>query len=68
MKKNTQLKVYDITGRLVRKIDVESNGDSYATIYWDGKTGKGKDASSGIYFASYSADDNKETVKVVLLR
>lgn len=45
-----ELKIYDVTGRLVRKLvdDVQESG--LKQIVWDRKDEKGKPVSSGVYF------------------
>jgi flagellar hook assembly protein FlgD len=41
--------IFDITGRMIRKLKTEIPGDGLQTIRWDGKSENGSEASGGIY-------------------
>ena len=65
--KKADLKIYNIRGQLVRKLDVEStpgNGD----ITWDGLDTYGRKVCSGIYFYKLTADKKETIKKMVLIR
>jgi len=64
----TTLKIYNILGQLVRTLVNEDKLPGHYKILWDGRDGKGKEVSSGIYFYQLKADDYKDTKKMVLLR
>jgi hypothetical protein len=62
------LEVYDISGRLVRRlVDRELPPGEHAAE-WDGRTADGQETASGIYFYRLWADDREITRKMVLLR
>lgn len=69
-----QLKIYDISGRLVKTVLNESLSIGDYTAAWDGKNGFGQEVSSGIYFyrLSVKAAGKKKQLtrvrKMVLLR
>jgi len=62
--------VYDIAGRLVRKLvgfeDARELG-SPVSIIWDGRGDGGARMSSGVYFVTLSSGDVSQTGKVMLL-
>jgi len=67
-KGNVSLRVYDVSGRLVRVlIDEVREAGSYEVV-WDGANDRGRRTASGIYFCRMEADDYRRTVKMVLLR
>lgn len=60
--------IYDISGRLVRRLvdkDVEPN--RYVAV-WDGRTDAGNEAASGIYFYILTTNECRLVRKMVLLR
>ena len=66
-----RLTIYDLSGGLVRRIDV---GHRIAAVYesrskavhWDGRNGLGERVASGIYFYHLSAGDYSATRKMVI--
>ena len=70
---NVTLTIYDMTGGVVRRIDVghqlaavyESRSKA---IYWDGRNEFGERVASGIYFYHLSAGDYSATRKMVILK
>ena len=68
-----RLTIYDLSGGLVRRIDV---GHRIAAVYesrskavhWDGRNGLGERVASGIYFYHLSAGDYSATRKMVILK
>ncbi|MCK4233100.1 S8 family peptidase, partial [candidate division WOR-3 bacterium] len=62
------IKVYSITGRLVKTLvnDVLSP-DSYE-ISWDGRSKTGRHVGSGVYFIKMDAAGEKATLKLTLLK
>jgi flagellar hook assembly protein FlgD len=62
------LKVYDVSGRLVR---VLVDGNREAREYeaeWDGTNGRGERAASGVYFYHLTTAEARHIRKAVLLR
>jgi hypothetical protein len=62
------LKIYDVTGRLVRTlVDREIDPGSHA-IQWSGDDDRGRRIGAGIYFIRLSGSSRCATRKIVLLR
>ncbi len=68
-KKNFSLRIYDISGRLVR--DLLPDGD-YSELpiafFWDGKDDFGDFLSNGVYLLRYDTNGNQMTVKLTIVR
>jgi hypothetical protein len=63
-----RLAIYDVTGRLVREM---VNGLQLAGVHrasWDGKSGSGRQAPSGIYFVKLNALGVNKTARFVVVR
>ncbi len=64
----TDLKIYNLTGQLVKKL-ISGNLDAGEHIVvWDGKNAEGNNVSSGIYFYILSTEDKKIAKKMTLIR
>jgi len=62
------LRVYDVSGRLVRTlVDGEKGPGAYAEV-WNGRNDRGEAVSTGVYFYRLRAGDNVLTRKAVLLK
>ncbi len=62
---NVLLEIYDISGRLLRRlIDKHQTPNTYH-LSWDGRDEAGIKLASGIYFVQFSAGDHRETHKLV---
>ena len=67
------LTIYDLSGRVVRALDVGHRiasvyeGRSKA-VYWDGRNGLGEQVASGVYFYTLTAGDYSATRKMVILK
>jgi hypothetical protein len=62
------LRVYDVSGRLVRMLVDRLQPAGSATATWDGSTNSGAIAPSGVYFYRLSAGDASKTRRMVLLK
>lgn len=62
------LSVYDITGRLVRRLDRGVLAAGRHLLRWDGRDESGRSVGSGVYFMRVSAGERIEDRKAVLLR
>ncbi|MBN2566237.1 MAG: T9SS type A sorting domain-containing protein [Candidatus Eisenbacteria bacterium] len=60
--------VYDVAGRVVRTLVDDWVTGGSQSVRWDGRTDRGADAASGVYFLSASIGDFRATRKVVLVR
>ncbi len=65
---DVSLKVYSISGRLVRILLNENKNQGTHTIKWDGKNDNGIFAGSGIYFYKLKAGKKVLTRKMILLK
>ncbi|MCK4575965.1 T9SS type A sorting domain-containing protein, partial [candidate division WOR-3 bacterium] len=68
-KGNDELKIYDVSGRLVRSFSVPTDYSVlHNTIMWDGKDSKGKMVPSGIYFCKLKIGKTILTRKFLRVR
>ena len=67
-KANIDLKIYDLTGRLLVTLVKEIQKPGYYSIQWKGKDKNGKSLPSGVYFLRMEAGDFHATQKMLLLR
>ena len=62
------IEIFDVTGKLIRKlIDNRMNAGSHE-LFWDGKNANGKNVNSGIYFYSLRTAKVTLSKKMTLLR
>jgi hypothetical protein len=63
------LAIYDLRGRIVRTlVNGERRDSGLHTPVWDGRTGRGEGAASGVYFLQLTAGATQETRRIVLVR
>ena len=67
------LTIYDLSGRVVRTLDVghriaSAYENRSKAIYWDGKNGLGERVASGVFFYNLSAGKYSATRKMVILK
>jgi hypothetical protein len=62
------LKIYDITGRLIKVLVDETREAGYHSVIWHGKDDSGKDVSSGMYMYRLKTKDSEQTKRMLLLR
>ncbi len=67
-KGHVSMRVYDVSGRLVRVLVDEVREAGAYEVVWDGANDRGSATASGIYFCRMEADEYQRTVKMVLLR
>lgn len=53
---DVQMKIYDISGRLVKTLVDETKGPGIYSINWDGQDERGLKVSSGVYFYRFNAE------------
>ena len=63
-----EVKVFSVTGELVRVLREGVLTPGYYRVAWDGTDSDGNDVSPGVYFVSFSAGASASTRKVVLLK
>jgi len=62
-----QVRIYDVSGRLVRTLTDERVDIGTGQITWDGRTSRNHHAAAGVYFLEINVDDNVITKKLVRL-
>jgi hypothetical protein len=62
------LRIYDVSGRLVRTLVDGTEGPGVKTVTWDGRNDRGQTVSSGVYFYRMTAPGFEMTQKMVLLQ
>ena len=67
------VKIYDVTGSIVRTIQVGHKPAGYyltreRAIYWDGRNQNREPVSSGVYFYTLNADTYTQTRRMVILK
>ncbi|MCP4290658.1 MAG: M28 family peptidase [bacterium] len=65
---SVSLKIYDLTGRLVRVLIDQNMVSGAQSIVWRGRDDGGRDVSTGIYFYQLQTQDSILTRKLVLIR
>ena len=61
------LAIYDVSGRLVRRLDAGRLDAGTHSLTWDGADASGRRLASGVYFLSLSAGRARLSGKIVLL-
>lgn len=64
----TTLKIYDLTGRLVRTLENEERTAGFHTILWDGEDDSRRALPSGVYFIKLKSGEESQTRRTILLR
>ena len=62
------LVIYDVRGRIVRTLVDESRGAGVHTVVWDGRDGRGRSLSSGVYLARLQAGAVRLVTRLTLLQ
>jgi hypothetical protein len=63
-----RLWIYDLRGRLVRKLVDRENLPGRYTVNWDGRSDRGERVGSGIYFYRLTVGDFTATRKLVVIK
>lgn len=63
-----ELAIYDVPGRLVRKIATGTSGGGGYVATWDGKDEAGRDVPAGLYFFRLVAADRARSARVLVIR
>lgn len=62
------LRIYDVSGRLVRVLADDEKSPGVYTVVWNGVNDSGQIVSSGVYFYRFEAGSYAHTRKLVLLK
>jgi len=65
---NVSLKIYNISGQLVKTLVNENKQQGYYNVRWDGKDESGQQAAAGVYFYRIQANEYNNTKKLVILK
>ena len=65
---HVSLKIYDVTGRLIRTIVEESKAPGTYTVDWNGLNDQGRNAATGTYFCRLVTAKQAITRKMLLTR
>ena len=63
-----ELRVHDLTGRVVRTLCASSMKRGAYSVTWNGRDDHGRELAHGVYFCRLAASDYRATEKVVLRR
>jgi hypothetical protein len=64
----TELKVYNVRGELVKTLLKDRVDAGSHTLYWNGTSDNGSKVASGVYFCKIKQGKNSETHKMLLLK
>ncbi len=67
-KSEVSLRIYDITGKLVKILVNEKKDAGYHSIIWNGMDDAGREVASGVYFYKIKSEDFKQTRKCLMLK
>ena len=65
---NVKILIYDVLGRLIKKIIDNRQDIGFKFIQWDGTNNYGKKVSDGVYLYSIEAENFRQTKKMILLK
>jgi hypothetical protein len=63
-----RIEIFDVTGRLCRRVEGLAPGTGQVEAVWDGRDSRGHDAPAGVYFMRVRASNLQETARVLLAR
>ncbi len=68
-KQDISLKIYDVSGRLVKDFNLQSEiFNMQSSVVWNGTDDLGRRVPAGVYFVRFKAGDYEKTEKAILLR
>ena len=62
------LRIYEVTGRLVRTLGEMTYPNGLSEVSWDGRDSHGRQVSAGVYLARLQSGDRTQTRRVVKIR
>jgi len=65
---DVDLRIYSVTGRLVRRLVQGIQGPGTFTVYWDGRNDRGAMTPSGLYYYRLQAGNRSASNSLVLVR
>ena len=64
----TDVGIYDVSGRLVRRVLDKVMSAGEASVAWDGRDNSGKEVAAGVYFVRVTTPTTKRFGRITLLR
>jgi hypothetical protein len=64
----TEVALYDIQGKLVKRLVSETHDQGTHTVTWDGRDADGRDVPAGIYFIRAASGGQSATLRVCVLQ
>ena len=65
---DVNLSIYDVSGRLVKKLKGGRQKAGSYTVIWNGRDERNRTVSNGVYFLKVNAGKFKQTRKIILMR
>ncbi len=62
------LRVYDISGKVVRTLVDRDHNPGFYRVAWDGRDNHGRHVASGVYFVRFAAGDYVHTGKMLMVK
>jgi len=66
--RSIELKIYDVSGRLIKTLVNEPKCSGIYKVIWNGRDENGRVVGSGVYFLKFEAGDYTEIKKAVLIK
>jgi hypothetical protein len=67
-KSDVSLRIYDISGKLVKTLIDEEKDAGYHSVIWDGTGDDGASVNSGVYFYKIETDGHSDVKRCVMLK
>ncbi len=64
---SVSIKIYDISGKLVKTMDMKNAAPGLHSVYWDLKNSRGRKVSSGLYFVKIQAEGVSKVRKIIVV-
>jgi hypothetical protein len=66
-KTNISLKIYDISGRVVKTLASGVKEPAYYKVKWNGVDDRGRKVPAGVYFVRFDSKEYRQTRKLILI-
>jgi hypothetical protein len=65
---DTSLRIYDVSGKLIKMLINGTMDPGYHSVVWDGKDNNGTSVSSGVYYCKMVTKNYSKVMQLVLLK